>query len=112
VRVPLAVVDDGAPAGRRLHRAELHDAAVGDRGRRRLEQVQRVARVAPGPAHERLARVRRQVHASAQATGVRDGAVDQLAHLLRGERVQHQHPEARGEGGVDLVVGVLGGRPD
>ena len=112
VGVAVPVVDDRAAAGRLLDILERDGAAIRDAGGRGLQQVEGVAGVAPGTEKERVARVGRDRDAARQPGRVGERPVDERAEVLRREGLERQHPHARHERRVDLVVGVLGGGAD
>ena len=105
VRIRALVVDD-----RTLARCVL-DVGFGDLAARRLmrelDDVQRGARVAAGAAHDQLDELVRQ--ARAELLGA---SPDDDGEILRCERLELVHLQAREQGRVHLVVRVLRRRAD
>ena len=79
---------------------------------RRLEDVEDGPGIAGADGDEVLARIGGQLHPTAEATLVGQGAIEDAAEVLVGQQLEAEHAQAREQRGVDLEVGVLGGGPD
>src|SRR5438445_7134544 len=110
------VVAERALLGGLLEEPEVEGAgaARARQARGQLERVERDARVALRVGDQEGARLggEGQLGATQPALRVGERAVDHGAHLLLGERLEHEDARAREEGRDHLEGRVLGGRPD